>query len=79
MFNNNGVVSPNKFIFLKDVANKKKIDVFGTHQNDLTELFHFTINCFHSSISRPTQVSLSGDPKTGKDKLAEACLSCLEL
>lgn len=80
MFNNNGIVSPNKFIhFLKDVANKKKIDTFSGHdQNDLTELFHFTINCFHSSISRPTQISLSGYPKTNKDKLAEACFKLLK-
>lgn len=82
MFNNSGIISPNKFIhFLKDVANKKNINTFsGYEQNDLTELFHFTINCFHSSMSRPTTVSLTitGDSNTEKDKMALICFNLLK-
>lgn len=80
MFNNTGTVSPNKFIyFLKDVANKKNIDTFSGHdQNDLTELFHFTINCFHSSISRPITIALTGEARTNKDKTALICFKLLK-
>jgi hypothetical protein len=74
MFNNNGWFLPTNYIhFLKDVANKKNRHVFGTRPERFNRTLSFYHKLFSFSISRPTQVSLSGDPKTGKDKLAEAC------
>ena len=80
MWSNNGIISPNKFIFnVHKIARAKDRDVFtGFDQNDMPEFLLFMIDCMHNSICRPMDVSISGDPKNDIDNIAIKCYELIK-
>ena len=80
MWSNDGVVSPNKFIFnVHKLAREKKRELFtGWAQNDMSEFLLFFIECIHTSISRGVRIKISGKKKDTTDDLAIQCYSMLQ-
>ena len=80
MWKQNGVVSPNRFVyFVQQIAKKKKRDLFtGYAQNDLPEFLLFIIECMHNSISRSVKLHIKGYVENNTDKLATCCYKMLQ-
>ncbi len=75
LWNQNCVVSPNKFVrTVQQIAKTKKMEMFtGYDQNDLPEFLIFVIDCFHNAISREVVMTIEGVVKDEKDKIAVKC------
>ncbi len=75
LWKENCIVSP--FRFVKTVQRLAKIkhqDMFtGFDQNDLPEFLIFIIDCFHNALSREVNMSIEGQIKDEKDKIAVKC------
>jgi ubiquitin carboxyl-terminal hydrolase 8 len=80
MWNNNCIVSPNKFLnTIHKVAKIKGMEMFtGYSQNDLPEFLLFLIDCFHNSISREIKMTISGQPENETDKIAIQCFEMIK-
>lgn len=70
-----GLISPNRFLkTLQYVAKETKTEIFTGHeQNDINELFIYLINLFHEALKREVNVSIKGEIKNKKDKIALKC------
>jgi ubiquitin carboxyl-terminal hydrolase 8 len=79
LWENNCVISPNKFIkTIQKVAEIKHIDIFtGYSQNDVSEFLLFLIDCFHNSLSREIKMNISGNPENNTDVLAIKCFDMI--
>jgi ubiquitin C-terminal hydrolase len=79
MCSNNGVVSPNRFVFyVHHLAREKECELFtGWAQNDMPEFLLFLIECMHNSISRSVKMVVRGDPVNNTDNLAIQCYNVL--
>ena len=75
MWSGNGVVAPRKFVnSMQNMAGAKNRDLFtGWSQNDMPEFLMFLIDCMHNSISRPIEVSISGNIENDIDNIAVKC------
>lgn len=75
MWNENCVISPNKFLkTIQKLAQIKKIDIFtGFAQNDLPEFLLFMIDCFHISLAREVNMTITGSVENTRDKIALQC------
>ncbi len=80
IWSENCVISPGGFLSsVQKVAKIKDQPLFtGFAQNDLTEFLIFIINCFHTSLSREVNMSITGDPGTEQDKLAKVCFEMMK-
>ena len=80
LWENNCVVSPNKFIkTIQKVAEIKHIDIFtGYSQNDVSEFLLFLVDCFHNSLSREIKMNISGNPENNTDVLAIKCFDMVK-
>lgn len=80
MWSNNGVVSPNRFVYnVQQLAQKKDRELFtGWAQNDLTEFLLFMIECMHNCISRPITMKIMGTAENQVDILATECYKMLQ-
>jgi ubiquitin C-terminal hydrolase len=80
IWNNNGTVSPNRFVhFVQQVADSKGRELFtGWAQNDMPEFLLFIIECIHNSISRKMTMKITGNIENGVDNLAIACYKMLQ-
>lgn len=80
MWNQNGVVSPNRFVHnVQKIAKKKDRDIFtGWNQNDMTEFLLFIVDCFHTSLSRPVKIKITGKQENNTDLLAIKCYEMLK-
>jgi ubiquitin carboxyl-terminal hydrolase 8 len=80
MWNNNGAVAPNKFVYyLQIVARIKKKEIFtGWAQNDMPEFLLFFLECLHTSISRGIKMKISGKKQTSTDEVAVECYKMLQ-
>jgi ubiquitin carboxyl-terminal hydrolase 8 len=80
LWNENCIVSPGKFIkTIQKVANLKKVEMFtGYSQNDVSEFLLFIIDCFHTSLSREIQITISGKPENETDILAMKCFEMIK-
>jgi ubiquitin carboxyl-terminal hydrolase 8 len=80
MWANNGIVSPNRFVYhVQEIARKKNKDIFtGWAQNDMSEFLLFIIECLHNSISRAMQMRITGTIETNTDNLAKECYNMLK-
>jgi ubiquitin C-terminal hydrolase len=78
MWSENCIVSPGKFLkTIQKLAQIKGADIFtGYSQNDLPEFLLFIIDCFHTSLSREVNMSISGIVHNNTDKIA---LDCFEM
>ena len=79
LWNQNGKISPQKFIYhMFTIANKKDRELFtGFSQNDMPEFLLFIIDCMHNSISRSIDVKIQGNIENDIDKVAVKCYEYL--
>ena len=80
MWSNNGIVSPNKFVYnVQQIAGIKGRDIFtGWAQNDLSEFLYFIIDCMHNSICRKINMRINGKVENPTDGLAVNCYKMLK-
>ena len=80
MWNQNGVVSPNRFVAnVQQVAAKKNRELFtGWAQNDMPEFLLFLIECMHNSASRHMVMKIRGNTENDTDHLAVKCFGMLK-
>jgi ubiquitin carboxyl-terminal hydrolase 8 len=80
MWNNNCIVSPNKFLnTIHKVAEIKGMEMFtGYSQNDLPEFLLFLIDCFHNSIAREIKMTISGEVENETDIIAVQCFEMIK-
>lgn len=80
MWNENCIISPGKFIkTIQKLASIKKIDIFtGYAQNDLPEFLLFLIDCFHISLSREVNMTITGTSFNETDKIAVECFEMIK-
>lgn len=72
MWSDNGIITPNKFIYsVQQIARKKDKDIFtGWAQNDLSEFLLFLIDCFHTTLSRKVGFQIKGTSQNKTDDIA---------
>jgi len=80
MWTNNGIVSPNKFVYnVHKLATEKGKELFtGWAQNDMPEFLLFMIECMHNSISRSINMRILGNVENDVDKMATECYKMLK-
>jgi ubiquitin carboxyl-terminal hydrolase 8 len=80
MWTNNGIISPNKFVYnVQELAKNKDRELFtGWAQNDITEFLLFLIESMHNSISRSINLKIRGTRKNKTDDLAIICYTMLK-
>lgn len=80
IWENNGVVSPNKFVHnVQRIAKIKNKELFtGWSQNDMSEFLLFIIDCMHNSISRKVKVNISGSIQNSIDEVAVKCYHMMQ-
>jgi len=79
IWSNNGVVSPNRFVYnIQRLAKDKNRELFtGWAQNDMPEFLLFMVECLHNSISRSIKMRILGNVENDTDKMATACYGML--
>jgi ubiquitin C-terminal hydrolase len=79
IWSNNGVVSPNRFVYnVQQLAKAKNRELFtGWAQNDMSEFLLFMVECIHNSISRGIKLHILGNIENDTDKMATACYGML--
>jgi len=80
MWNENCIISPGKFIkTIQKLASIKKVDIFtGYAQNDLPEFLLFIIDCFHISLAREVNMTITGSSINETDKMAVECFEMIK-
>jgi ubiquitin carboxyl-terminal hydrolase 8 len=80
MWENNCVISPNKFIsVIQKIAHIKNRDLFtGFSQNDLPEFLLFLIDCFHTALSREITMTITGNVENERDEIAVKCFEMIK-
>jgi len=80
MWSNNGIISPNKFVYgVQKLAAEQDKDIFtGWAQNDMTEFLFFIMNSIHNSISRKIVMKINGRTENSTDKIAKKCFTMLQ-
>ena len=80
MWENNCVISPNKFLkTIQQVAHLKKRELFtGFAQNDVSEFLLFLMECFHNALSREISITISGKKENETDELALKCYEMIK-
>ena len=80
LWENNCVVSPNKFLkTVQKVAELKNAILFtGYLQNDISEFLLFIIDCFHNSLSRKIDMIIEGKTENETDEIAVKCYEMIK-
>jgi ubiquitin carboxyl-terminal hydrolase 2/21 len=75
LWKENCIITPFKFVkIVQKIAHLKGQELFtGFNQNDLPEFLIFVIDCFHNAIAREVNMTIEGDIKDDKDKIAVKC------
>lgn len=75
MWKEDCTIAPHGFVSaLQRVSNAKEMELgIGTEQNDAQEFLQFLMECFHTSLGREVNMTVSGEPKTDQDRLAQKC------
>ena len=75
LWKQNCVISPFKFVkIIQRIAQAKNYELFsGFNQNDVSEFLIFIIDCFHTALSREVTMTIEGNIKGEKDKIAIKC------
>lgn len=68
-------IHPHDFIdtFIKTAIKKDRQLFTGYRQNDTSEFLQFCIECFHTALSRPVTIEITGDIQNNIDTLAKKC------
>ena len=77
MWSQNCIIAPKGFVsFVQKLAKKNNNDLFsGWDQNDASEFLVFLLDGFHNALTRKVSISITGDVKNEKDKIALHCCS----
>jgi ubiquitin carboxyl-terminal hydrolase 8 len=80
MWDTNGIISPNKFVYyIHQLAKEKNREIFtGWAQNDLSEFLLFMIESMHNSLSRGVNMRIKGNASSELDILAVTCYNVLK-
>jgi len=80
LWKENCIVAPNKFFgTVQKIAKIKGQDLFtGYSQNDLPEFLIFLVDCFHNSIARTVNMTIEGEVKDERDKIAVKCFETIK-
>jgi ubiquitin carboxyl-terminal hydrolase 2/21 len=80
MWDNNCIISPNKFIsVVQKISHIKNRDLFtGFSQNDLPEFLLFLIDCFHNALAREINMTISGNVQNERDEIAIKCFEMIK-
>ena len=80
LWKENCIVSPNKFVkTVQTIAKIKKQALFtGFSQNDMPEFLFFVIDCFHNALAREVKMTIEGEIKDDKDKIAIKCFETIK-
>lgn len=80
LWDNNCIVSPNKFInTVQKIAHVKNRDIFtGFSQNDVPEFLLFIIDCFHTALSREINMTITGNVENERDEIALKCFETIK-
>lgn len=75
LWKENCIISPFKFVkTVQKLAKLKGQEMFtGFAQNDLPEFLIFVIDCFHNALAREVNMTIEGNIKDDKDKIAVKC------
>lgn len=79
MWSENCVVAPYGFLnYMRTTAVFKQKDIFSSFaQNDVQEFLLFLLDCFHEGLKREVQMTITGNIKNEKDKLANTCFKMM--
>lgn len=77
---NPNILSPNRFIkVIQTIAGTKGLEMFtGFAQNDVPEFLLFLMDCFHNSLCRETNMSISGNAENETDYIAIKCFEMMK-
>jgi len=80
LWKENGTISPFKFVkTVQKLSKLKGVEMFANHeQNDLPEFLIFVIDCFHNALAREVKMTIEGDIKEDKDKIAVKCFKAIK-
>jgi ubiquitin carboxyl-terminal hydrolase 8 len=80
MWEENCTISPGKFIkTIQKLAQIKGLYMFtGFSQNDLPEFLLFVIDCFHTSLSREVNMTITGEIENETDGIAVKCFEMIK-
>jgi ubiquitin carboxyl-terminal hydrolase 8 len=75
LWSQNCIINPQKFIhIIHKLAKIRKMDLFTQFsQEDMPEFLLFIIDCFHLSLKREVEMSITGNIETETDKMAVQC------
>ena len=75
MWKEDCTIAPHGFVgALQRVSEAKDMELgIGTEQNDAQEFLQFLLECFHTALGREVSMTVSGEPKTDQDRLAQKC------
>ena len=80
LWENNNIIAPNKFVqIVQKIAYNINQETFtGYNQNDMPEFLIFVIDCFHNAISRHVSMTIAGEVKDNRDKIALKCFETIK-
>lgn len=80
LWHKNCIVTPGGFLGAVHKQSKKKNRPMfsGYDQNDVSEFIHFLLEAFHEDTARKVKMTIKGNPRTHKDKLAVSCLNTVK-
>jgi ubiquitin C-terminal hydrolase len=80
LWQTNNTVSPLKFVNTVQQISKIKdqTNFMKYNQNDTSEFLIFIIDCFHNALSREVRMTIQGNIKDDKDKIAVKCYELIK-
>ena len=80
MWSENCTISPGGFIHaIRKTSKIKKNHMFSTiSQNDMPEFLTFLFDIFHTALKRKVTMTIDGNPKNKRDKMAKMCYEMMQ-
>ena len=80
MWSENCTISPGGFIHaIRKISKIKKNNMFSTiSQNDMPEFLTFLFDIFHTALKRKVTMTIDGNPKNKRDKMAKMCYEMMQ-
>ena len=80
MWSENCTISPGGFIHaIRKISKIKKNHMFSTiSQNDMPEFLTFLFDIFHTALKRKVTMTIDGNPKNKRDKMAKMCYEMMQ-
>ena len=80
MWSANCTIAPYGFVkAVQKISLVKGCDLFTGHaQNDIQEFLLFLVDCFHEALARSVNMTITGNVKNSKDKLAKDCYQMMK-